>query len=68
MSVTWEGLPVKQYIFVWSPEGREIASYVQGTGWMEVRDRAHAVAKFQRKFRDSYAKYMGEVYVKEEIV
>ena len=44
------------YGFYWSPEGRLI------DGITATSERA-AKAEFRRKYRSSYARYMGEVYI-----
>jgi hypothetical protein len=43
--------------FYWSPEGRLIHTYV-------VETLRKAKASFRKDYRTSYAKYMGEVYIK----
>lgn len=50
-----------RYDFYWSPEGRKVASY-------EAESRGEARQRFKREHKDSYAQFMGEVYVVEERV
>ena len=43
------------YTFVWSPEGRPVATY-------KAASESAAKRQFKRDYRN-YAKYMGEVYI-----
>lgn len=46
-----------RYDFYWSPEGRKVDSIMASTF-------SKAKAEFKRKYRTSYGRYMGEVYVR----
>jgi hypothetical protein len=48
---------MKSFEFYWSPEGRLIHTYV-------VKTLRQAKAAFRRDYRTTFARYMGEVYIK----